>query len=429
LNQVSTPYYLLHVDHLLARFGIAFLIGALVGMEREKANREDGQHKTTGLRTFILIALSGAIAAWLSLELNEALIFVGAALVCALFIITGYRAQLQAAPESVGLTTEFAAFIVFLLGGVTLFGFPELAVMLTIVTSAVLAYREAMHRVVEKMGRDDLFAGLKLLIVAFIILPVVPREPVDPWGALNPYEMTWLVILIAGLSLLGYVAARWLGPKRGTAITGIAGGMVSSTATTISMSRRSRDETAAGATATLAGGILLSWMVMFLRVVVTCLVVNAELGRRLALPLGLMALIAAVGAFVNHRAGSKLSPGAIKLKNPFSLSFAIKFALLLGVVALLVNRAQAMLSDGAVYAVAGLTGLTDVDAITLSMARHAANLRQAMVAITVAVLANTLTKMGIVWWMGSAGLPRHVLPTGIIILVGAAACVVLVAAR
>lgn len=415
------------MDHLLTRFGIAFFIGALIGMEREKANREDGQNKTTGLRTFILIALSGAIAAWLSLELSESLIFVGAALVCALFIVTGYRAQLQADPHSVGLTTEFAAFIVFLLGGVTLFGFPELAVTLTIAISAVLAYREALHGVVEKMGWDDIFAGLKLLIVAFIILPVVPREPVDPWGAINPYEMTWLVILIAGLSLLGYVAARLLGPRRGTAVTGIAGGMVSSTATTISMSRRSKDEKAAGATATLAGGILLSWTVMFLRVVVTSLVLNRELGERLALPMGSMALIAAVSAILKHRAGSKLAPGALKLKNPFSLSFAVKFALLLGVVALLVNRAQALLSEGAVYAVAGLTGLTDVDAITLSMARHAVDLRVAVIAITIAVLANTLVKMGIVWWMGSTGLPRHVLPTGVVIVVGTAAYVALVA--
>lgn len=413
----------------LVRFAIAFLIGALIGIEREKVSREDGEKKATGLRTFILIAQAGATTAWLSVEAAEPWLFVAGAVVCAAFILAGYRSQLASDPDSIGLTTEFAAFVTYLLGGVTLFGNPQLAVVLAITTSAVLAYREVLHSAVDKMGRDDIYAGLKLLIVAFIVLPVVPREPVDPWGILNPYDMTWLVILIASLSFLGYAIARWLGPARGTIVTGLAGGMVSSTATTLSMSRRARARLPEGAVATLASGILVSWAIMFLRVVVTCAIVNPELARRLAIPMGVMALVAGITAFLNHRAGVKLpgDPQALKLKNPFSLTFAIKFALFFAVVAVLVNRAHAVMSERGVYAVAGLAGLTDVDAITLSMARAAESMQVALRAIIIAALANTLVKAGLVLWVGRGALARRVLPATAVLV--AAAVVSFFAAR
>lgn len=411
------------MDTTLVRFVISFLIGALIGLEREKVNRDDGEHKAAGLRTFILIAEAGAIAAWLSVEVGEPWIFIAAAVVCAWFIIAGYRAQLQSNPRSVGLTTEFAELVTFLLGGVTVFGYPELAVALAIATSAILAYREVLHEWVAKTGWDDIFAVIKLLIVAFIVLPVVPREPVDPWGAINPYDMTWLVILIAGLSFLGYVVARWLGPKRGIAVTGLAGGMVSSTATTLSLARRTREKLPAGATATLAGGILFAWSVMFVRVIVTCAVVNVALARALAVPMAAMALITAAAAIVNYRSGVRVpqDAAALKLKNPFSLAFAIKFALLLAVVALLVNRAEALMSASAVYVVAGLAGLTDVDAITLSMARDEEDPGVAVTAIVIAVLANTLVKLGLVGWIDRGSLMRRILPaTAVLVACGLA---------
>ena len=412
----------------VAGFAIALLIGALIGIEREKKQRAPGEQTATGLRTMILIAQAGASAAWLSREYDEPLIFAAVAIACAAFILAGYRAGLSS--KHYGLTTEFAALVTYLLGGMVLFGYPQIAVGLAIATSALLAFREALHGVVERLGWDDIFAALKLLIVIFIVLPVVPREAVDPWGVLKPYEMTWLVILIAGLSLLGYVVARWLGPRHGTVVIGLAGGLVSSTAVTLSLARRSRDEEPAGAAATLASGILLSWGVMFVRVVVECFVVNAALARQLAVPMGIMAAVAAGGALLNQRVGAKLraNTDSLKLKNPFSLSFAIKFALLFAAVAVLVNRAQTVVSEGAVYAVAALAGLTDVDAITLSMARgtNGPSAATAVTAITIAVLANTLVKTGLVWWLGSRRLLVRVLPAAAVIMAGAVLSLVLV---
>jgi len=413
--------YALVVNNILVRFVIAFLVGALIGIEREKVNRDDGEHSAAGLRTFILIALAGAIAAWLSVETDEPWFFVAATIVSAAFILAGYRAQLQKQPGAVGLTTEFAAFVTHLLGGVTMFGAPRLAVAIAITMSAVLAYRRALHTAVERIGWADIFATLKLLIIAFIVLPVVPREAVDPWGVIQPYSMTWLVLLIAGLSFLGYIAARWFGPRHGVVATALAGGLVSSTAVTLALSKQSRDSAPGAVAPTLAAGILLAWAVMFARVVVECAVINPALAREVAVPMSTMAFVAIAGTIVNQRRGARLRGRmeALQLRNPFSLSFAIKFALLFAAVAVLVDRAQALMGERAAYAVAGLAGLTDVDAVTLSMARREPAGATALTAITIAVLANTLAKMGIVWWVGRGPLFARILPAAIAIMAGA----------
>jgi uncharacterized membrane protein (DUF4010 family) len=407
------------VDNTLARFVIAFLIGALIGIEREKTQHEDGDTTATGLRTFILISLSGAIAAWLSEATAGPWIFVAAALACAAFIVAGYRSQLRVNPQTIGLTTEFAAFVTFLLGGLTLFGAPRLAVAIAIATSALLAYRQVLHGAVERIGWNEIFAALKLLVIAFIVLPVVPREPVDPWGVINPYAMTWLVLLIAGLSFLGYVVGRWLGPGRGVAVTALAGGLASSTAVTLALAKQSR-ESAAGAAPTLAGGILLAWAVMAVRVVVACAFVNPHLARLVAIPMGVMTIIAVLGAIVTRLRGGGGEPRteSLQLRNPLSLSFAIKFALVLATIAVLVDRARALVSESAVYVVAALAGVTDVDAITLSMASNERNLELAVTAITLAALVNTLAKTAIVWWVGSRELGARVFPSAAAILAG-----------
>jgi uncharacterized membrane protein (DUF4010 family) len=416
------------MDVPVIRFAIALLIGALIGIEREKSQRAAGEESATGLRTFILIAEAGALAAWLSLQTGQAWIFAGIGVASALFVLGGYVSHVRRSPGSIGLTTEFAALVAYLLGGTVVFGAPELAVALAIATSAVLAFRQTLHAVVERIGWDDIFAALKLLIVIFIVLPVVPRHAVDPWGALNPYAMTWMVILIAGLSLAGYVAARLMGPGRGAAVTGLVGGLASSTAVTLAMSRRSRERGETHLAGSLAAGVLLSWAVMFVRVVVASTVVNPAVGRALTIPMGVMALIAALGALASRRGNSSPAAGqGVPLKNPFSLSFAVKFALFFAAITLLVDRAQAWLPGAGAYIVAAIAGFTDVDAITLSMAQRATpgDTTMAVTAIAIAVLSNTLVKTGFVMVIASPAMRRVVLPTALLIAAGAAVALVL----
>jgi uncharacterized membrane protein (DUF4010 family) len=414
-------------------FAIALFIGALVGIEREKKASTGESRGIGGLRTFILFAEAGAVAAWLAVRLAAPWIFIGAGLCVTAAVLTGYLVHVRAHPAAHGLTTEIAAIVVYLLGGTTLFGYPALAVALAIATSALLAYKEPLHGLVGRLGQDDLYAGLKLLIATFIILPVLPNKTVDPWGALNPYTMWWLVILISGLSLVGYVASRWLGTGHGIPLTGLFGGLVSSTAVSLSFARRSRDEEGtAGLADALAAGLLLSWTVMFVRVLVAVAVVNFELLHFLAAPLaamGLPTLAGAVWLYRNSRSASAAAQAeAVPLKNPFSLRSAIKFALFFTLVLLGVKLAQKHFPAEGLYLVAGLAGSTDVDAITLSVAEQAKGViapRVAVTAITLAILANTLVKCGFVVVLGAGPLKKRILAaSGIIVAAGAVALLV-----
>ena len=415
------------VDLLTVRdFAIALLIGALVGIDREKRKREDGHGSIGGLRTFILLAAAGAMSAWLSREFETYLIFAGALGSVAAVVIAGYLVHARIHPDSIGLTTETAALVVFLLGATVLFGYVEIGVGLAIAVSAVLAYKQPLHGLVGRIGRDDLYAGLRLLIATFIVLPLLPDRTIDPWDALNPYKLWLLTILIASLSLIGYVATRLVGSHRGAAVTGLTGGLVSSTAVTLSFARQSRDATA-GADA-FACGILVAWAVMFARVVVEVLGVNAALIGSLwpaLLAMGAAAVVAAVLFYLRSRRATERATDrdAVPLSNPFSLTSAAKFTAFFAVVLMLVALTRHYYEGQGLLLVAGLAGLTDVDAITLSMADYAriGEADLAARAIVVAALANTVVKVGMVVVLGGAAVRRRVLTAGIaIVAIGAA---------
>jgi uncharacterized membrane protein (DUF4010 family) len=416
---------MVEVDVTVVRnFLIALLIGALVGIEREKSKGAARAVTFGGLRTFILFAEAGAVAAWLSQHLGTPWVFVATLAAVAVAVITGYVLESRVNPDSLGLTTEIAAITVCLLGGAVMYGFAGLAVALAILTSAVLAFKQPLHGLVQKLGTDDIYAGLKLLIATFIVLPLLPNEPVDPWQALNPYKLWVLVILISALSLVGYVAVRWLGPARGAALTGITGGLVSSTAVSLSFARQSQTERDARSADALAAGILLAWMVMFVRVVIMVAIVSPALVPRVLVPFTTMAVVTALlaGAFYLRGPGARqpAEPAAeVPLKNPFSLAAATRFGLLFAVVLLVVKLSERYVPASGLYVVAAIAGLTDVDAITLSMAEYArANEGYALAAgaIAVAALSNTLVKCGFVVVLGSTPLRRRLLAATLAIL-------------
>lgn len=401
------------VQHFL----IALLIGALIGIEREKRRTTEQGFPFGGLRTFILIAQAGAVSAWLSVQLNSHWVFVVTVAAVAAIVVVSYVVESRIKPDTLGLTTEFAAISVCLLGGAVMYGYAALAVAFAIVTTAVLAYKQPLHQMVRRLGTEDIYAGLRLLIASFIVLPLLPNQPVDPWQALNPYRLWLLVILISSLSLVGYIAVRWLGTARGTALTGLAGGLASSTAVSLSFARQSRLEAGSAADA-LVAGVLLAWVVMFVRVLIEVAVVHVALLRGLVLPFAMMAATAAGFAalfYLRYRPGSPAAPLAatdVPLKNPFSLWEATKFGLLFAGVLLVVKLTQLHFEGGGLHLVAALAGLTDVDAITLSMASYARNggaAATAAGAIVVATLTNTLVKCGLVVVLGSAALRGRVL--------------------
>lgn len=410
---------------LAHQFAIALLIGALIGTEREK-NKALTEHPSfAGIRTFILLAEAGAVSAWLTIQLAQPLIFLVALACVAVLVGLAYMLEMRADPRSVGLTTELAALTVFLLGGAVLFGHVAIGIALAVVNTSVLAFKDPLHGVVNKLGRDDIFAGLKLLIASFIVLPMLPREAIDPWKVLIPYKLWLLVVLISALSLVGYVATRWLGAARGVAVTGLSGGLVSSTAVTLSLARESRAGSPQSSDDTYAAGILIAWTVMFARVLLMVLLLNPGMLVSMALPFGAMlATNAAVAGFFYLRGERAAStPGAVAkvvVKNPFSLWAASKFGILFAVVLLVVELTRRTFSASGVVWVGVVAGLTDVDAITLSMvdfARDPAQLQFAVQAIAAASLSNTAVKAMLSAVLGSRGLASRVLPATIVVMV------------
>lgn len=411
---------------MVQNFLIALLLGALVGVEREKHRRNEHPGNFGGLRTYILFAQAGAISAWLSLHLQSPWLFVITVLIVALAVIAAYVLENQRTAASPGLTSEISAITVCLLGGAIMFGYAELAVMLGILTSAILTFKQPLHGLVAKIDIDDMYAGLKLLIASFIVLPLLPNHAIDPWQALNPYRLWLLVILISSMSLLGYIAVRWLGTAHGTVVTGISGGLASSTAATLSFARSSKLQSDPLAADTQACGVLLAWLVMFIRVLVTVAIVYQPLLAPLLLPFTTMAVITAVMAGMYYWLGNRryIAPqhSELKVSNPFSLVAAIKFGVLFAVILLLVKLTEQYAAAEGLYILAAVAGMTDVDAVTLSMTDYARRLPDALTVasagVTIAALSNTVVKCMLVFVLGSRVLANKLLIATLVILSG-----------
>jgi uncharacterized membrane protein (DUF4010 family) len=280
------------------------------------------------------------------IHLSYPWLFVATVAAISAIVVTGYVLESRVRPTEVGVPTELAAITVCLLGGAVVYGYEAIAVAHAIVTSAVLAYKRPLHAAVAKISTDDLYAGLRLLIASFIVLPLLPDRTLDPWQALNPYRLWFPVILISGLSLVGYVAVRWLGATRGTLLTALSGGLVSPTAVSLSFARQSQTDESRTAGNALAAGILVSWVVMFVRVIIAVAFVNLHLVGAVLAPFLAMAAVAALAAGWFSWRGSRAAPAAseerpeVALKNSFSRWEAAKFGMLFALVLLLVQLTQ-----------------------------------------------------------------------------------------
>jgi len=289
----------------------------------------------------------------------------------------------------------------------------------------MLALKDWLHRLARRIDAGDVEATLKFAIVTLIILPLVPDYNYGPapLDVLNPYKVWLMVVLISGLIFISYLLIKIVGAEHGVGITGLLGGLASSTALTLGFSQRSR-QPGADASA-LALGILLAWTVMFFRVVVMTGLISVQLGLRLAVAMGALCVVSLGASFwlwrrLHEQARGEVKPGT----NPFELGEAIKFGLLFGMVVFVAKAAQVYLGEAGLYLAAGIAGLSDVDAITLAMAdlarSEAQSLEVAARAILIAALANTLVKSGMAAGLGSPELRRITLPISALLFVAGA---------
>lgn len=408
---------------LAASLGTAFAVGLLIGLERQMAiGRAEGQEtRLGGVRTFPLIALAGALSVLLAESIGSWL--AAASLLGLVALIAAHRIGAAAAEREGGATTDVAAVITWLLGALAVSNsiLPDLGTRLTtaaglgVVVTLLLSVKPRLHAAVRRVSEDDIFATLQILVVAVVVLPLLPDQSYGPFDAINPAHVGRMVLFIGAISLTGYLASRLLGPNRGLTVTGLVGGLVSSTAVTFSMARRARTEPDHEAACALA--VVSASTMMFLRVLAAAAVVYAPLVPRLLLPLGAMSATGVALVALMARRGRAARPevraplGEVPLKNPFELKSAIVFGVLFAGVTLAATAARALLGDAAILLAALVAGTTDVDAITLSsatLAKDGMPLPVAAAAVIVATFANTAVKAGIAFVSGGASFGRKV---------------------
>jgi uncharacterized membrane protein (DUF4010 family) len=419
-ERVST----LAFEEVFLGFLVAVAAGALIGIEREQSQALQNRPHLGGVRTFPLIALTGALVGLSAYALGiwPVLIAMG---ILGVFLGVGYYQEWRVG-VSPGITTEIAALITFLLGTLTVLPGLPLATgqrYLVIIASAavvmaLLSFKEPLHQAVVRFSVDDMYATAKFVILALVVLPLLPDQTYGPFDVLNPFNIGLMVVLIAGLSFIGYVAVRMVGAKRGLAFTGLLGGLVSSTAVTVSLASKARQDRRLLVPATMA--MLTAWSTMFVRMLVIVGILDPTLLLKLW-PLAVMAVAGYVSALVFYlQLRGEVVPGSeLSFRNPFELAPAFRFGLFYAVVMFVSKAAQVLLGDRGLYASSIFSGLADVDAITLSVLRfHQEGMaaRTAVIAITLAGLTNTIVKVAIATWLGGARMGRYVLTAGLIIL-------------
>ena len=363
------------VFDLFQRLGLALAIGFLIGVERGWRERGVAEgSRTAGLRTFALSGLLGGIAGLLGEALGElalGLIFIGFTATFA-----AYKWREARHENDYSVTVVVAGMLVFALGAYAVIGDMRVAAAGGVATAALLASKNVLHAWLERLSWAEIRSAVVLAAMTFVALPILPNRGYGPFGALNPYEIWLMAVLIAAVSFAGYVVIRLVGEQRGVLIAGAAGGLVASTAVTLDLARRSTGD--GDRASLLAGGAAVAGSVMFLRILVVATVIDPSLFGHLALPLcaaglvsGSIGLALASGRFGGERPGEPAEKTAADLGNPFDLLIVLRFAALLGLVMMLASALQAWFGPDSAVWLAAAAGLADVDAITLSMARLA----------------------------------------------------------
>ena len=389
-------------EELFRRLAVALAIGLLIGLERGWQTREESDHqRTAGLRTFALTGLLGGICGLMSVV--SAPIVLAAGLLAFTGALTTFSYLEANAEKNFSVTGVVAGILTFVLGAYATLGNETVAVAAAVAMAILLALREPLHSWVRNVTWPEMRSVLVLLAMSFLLLPILPNRPVDPWNVLNPSEIWLFAILIAAVSFAGYVAVRVLGDRKGIAVAAIAGGMASSTATTLSFARLAREHPES--THLLAGGVLLAGVTMLVRVVVLAGMLKPELITVVLWPAAAATAVLLLGAAAvlwGRRGGATEHPQLL-IKNPFDLGTVLQLAGLIAVILLLAKAVASQVGNAGLFLLSAVSAIADVDALTLSMARLAG--RQvasgdAATAILIAASVNTATKAAIAAFVG-----------------------------
>lgn len=376
-------------------------LGGLVGLVRQW---NEGDHAVAGVRTFALWSTFGFVMAQLERAGAPWMTLAGLAVVSALIAAFSFRRETA---QSIGLTTMTAAVMTYVTGALLGYGLSRYAIGLAIVVAGLIGVRRLTAAWSGRLTETDVRAGLQFAFLTGVILPLVPDEKL--WGIVNPYDTWRMVILVAGVNLTGYAAMRFLGERAGSALTGLVGGLASSTAVTLAFSRRSREQPENGESN--AQAVLLACSVMVPRVLVVLFALRPELGYALLLPASVVFVAtAATPVWLRFRERDRAECAVPPVGNPLRLGQSVKFALLYALIVFLLDSSRGVAGAMGFYAVSFVSGLTDMDAITLSLANRSGEVAvaSATIAIVIAMGANTVVKLGLALALGSGRFRRIV---------------------
>jgi len=393
------------IDQIVVRLVVAALAGLAVGLEREWSGHATGPlARFAGLRTFFLLGTIGGVSGWLAdsgtLALSAVLLAGATALSVAAYVVAA-----RGGGQTVDGTTEVAAILVLALGVLAGLGYLELASGIVAVTVLALSEKERLRELVRRIGAEELRATLQFAVLALVVLPLLPDRSWGPWGGIHPRNLWIIVLVFSGLNFAGYLARRAVGPERGYGVTGLVGGLISSTAVTFQFSRLSRDdhELAAG----LAVGVVGATTVLLPRLLLVSAVLNYEVALALlpmlAAPL-LVGIVLVAFALARRWSQPQDRTDIQETRSPLRLASAIRMAFAFQISLMAIELVSQTLGQYGVLASAAVLGLTDMDALTLSMNRLGADpdmTRLAVRAIAIGVVANASLKLGLTLVLGS----------------------------
>ena len=402
---------------------ITLLLGGLIGLEREKDRKSKDLHEFGGIRTMALVSMLGYLAYFLFGD--DAVLFPVLTggfimLILASYLVCSYL------NKRTGATSEVAAFFVYLVGVLMAMNETLYAAVISLIVLLLLYFKEALHGFARGVKKKEIYSTLKFIAVVFVVLPLLPNETFGPLDVLNPYVIWLMIILVASISFASYIAIKLVGPRKGIGLGGFLGGLISSTAVSMSFSQLSKK--AKKLVNPFVFGIMIASTAMFFRILLEVAVLNQDLMAYLSAPMismGCMGLL--ISLFYWFRKvkdpDKTVSDKDLNFSSPFRLWSAMKFGLFFAALLFISKFASEYFGDQGLYLAALISGLADVDAITVSMANLTATKDVTLIAgataVTIAAMANTLVKGGIVFMFASRGVGlRVVAAMALIVLTG-----------
>lgn len=402
------------LETLFLRFGLALFLGFLIGLERER----DNPFIFAGMRTFSLISLMGATLAFISDQFLDSWMFIIGFLVVSTFALASYVSSYQ--PGQQGITTEVVSLMALLLGALVYWNMLTLAAAITVVIVFILNFKPNLKKFLNRVDRQDIWAGIEFAVVWVVILPILPNEAFGPFNVLNPREIWLMVVLVAGINLAGYVLSQVYGAERSIGLTGVLGGLISSTALTFNFARRSSSPEEKRYATMFAFSIAIASTGMYLRVLILTAITNPELSLKLLPSMLIGAVVVGLGDFLiwNQIRKKSLtpedSPRGKRSRSPFALKPALQFGLIFAGILFLSAAAQEYFGDAGSYVSSIIGGSAGLDAVALTMAKLATNgtipVSVAAKSVALGAATNMLLKGSVAWVLGKDEVRNQILP-------------------